>query len=337
MTKSNENDVLEGELVYDEEKVLEESTDEVIETITTEQAKIIQDSLPIVAPSKDLVTKSSEVAPSDPLKQYLKEISRYDLLSPEEEQELAMKLYETGDVEVAKKLVMANLRLVVKIAMEYRSAYQNVMDLIQEGNIGLMKAVSKYNPEKGAKLSYYASWWIKSYILKFILDNFRLIKIGTTAEQKKLFYNLMREKERLMSQGIEPSTKLLSDNLGVSEKAVKEMDQRLSSSGAAVSLDTQLYDDGRGTLADTIADDSISIDENLSHLESLEILEDNLEKFIADLKPRDKEIFKKRLLTEVPPSLQSIADDYGVSRERIRQIEERLLKKLKVYMSDFLS
>src|SRR6202008_1515582 len=127
---------------------------------------------------------------------------------------------ETGDIEVAKKLVLANLRLVVKIALEYRSAWQNVMDFIQEGNIGLMKAVSKYDETKGAKLSYYASWWIRSYILKFILDNFRLVKIGTTNEQKKLFFNLLKEKERLISQGITPDNKLIGQNLGVSEKSV---------------------------------------------------------------------------------------------------------------------
>jgi RNA polymerase sigma-32 factor len=333
---SFDNDYL-NDFLADESDESDESNDDVIETFTTEQAEKIQKSLPVVMPSRELITTDKSVVPQDPFKQYLKEISRYELLSPDEEQKLAKQLVETGDLEIAKKLVMANLRLVVKIAMEYRSAYQNVMDLIQEGNIGLMKAVSKYNPDKGAKLSYYASWWIKSYILKFILDNFRLIKIGTTAEQKKLFYNLMREKERLMNQGIEPSTKLLSDNLGVSEKAVEEMDQRLSSSGAAMSLDMQLGDDGRATLSDTIASDDAPLDESLSHLESLEILESNLGKFIEDLKPRDKEIFKKRLLSEVPPSLQSIADDYGVSRERIRQIEERLLKKLKVYMSDYLS
>jgi RNA polymerase sigma-32 factor len=341
MTNDEKKKVLEAEVVVDEDAISpppskEEIAEEVIETITTEQAKKLEEMLPAIMPGKDLVASGKDVVTLDPLKQYLNEISRYELLTPEEEKDLTRQLVETGDVEVAKKLVMANLRLVVKIAMEYRSAYQNVMDLIQEGNIGLMKAVSKYNPDKGAKLSYYASWWIKSYILKFILDNFRLIKIGTTAEQKKLFYNLMREKERLMNQGIEPNTKLLSNNLGVSEKAVQEMDMRLSSSGAAVSLDTQLGDDGRSTLSDTIASDDAPLDESLSHLESLEILEENLGHFIEDLKPRDKEIFKKRLLSEVPPSLQSIADEYGVSRERIRQIEERLLKKLKVYMSDIL-
>lgn len=300
------------------------------------QLEILENLLPVIAKGSDLVTTTPTEL--DPLKQYIKDISKFKLLTREEEKVLVKQLQDTGDVDAAKKLVTANLRLVVKIAMEYRSAYKNVLDLIQEGNIGLMKAVSKYNPEKGAKLSYYASWWIKSYILKFILDNFRLIKIGTTAEQKKLFYNLMREKERLQNQGIEPEVKLLSENLGVSQKAVKEMDFRLSSAGAEVSIDQKISDDpSAASLSDFLKSSDEPIDDSLAHLESLEILQDHLQQFVADLKPRDKEIFKKRLLTEVPPSLQSIADEYGVSRERIRQIEERLLKKLKVYMSEYIS
>lgn len=273
----------------------------------------------------------------DNLAIYLKEIARYELLSPEEEQELTKILAETGDIDVAKKLVVANLRLVVKIAMEYRHAWQNLMDLIQEGNIGLMKAVSKYDPTKGAKLSYYASWWIRSYILKYILDNFRLIKIGTTQDQKKLFYNLMREKERLLSLGIEPGVKLLSENLGVSEKAVEEMDLRLSGSGQEVSLDIPLDNaEGKGVLGDLLKDTTDGPEETLAHLQSLEILQENLADFLKGLKPRDQEIFKKRLLSEIPPSLQEIADQYGVSRERIRQVEERLINQLKIYMSEHI-
>jgi RNA polymerase sigma-32 factor len=210
------------------------------------------------------------------------------------------------------------------------------MDLIQEGNIGLMKAVSKYDPAKGAKLSYYASWWIRSYILKFILDNFRLVKIGTTQEQKKLFYNLMREKQRLMSMGITPDVKLLSENLGVSEKAVIEMDHRLGTHGQEVSLDKPLDDSGHQTLGDLIEDDDENPEAMLADLQNLEILQNNLGDFVKGLKPRDQEIFKKRLLSEVPESLQSIADQYGVSRERIRQVEERLIEQLKIYMSDFI-
>lgn len=304
--------------------------DDVIEIISESLAPLINDSLPALKKSTDLKVQ-------DPLTVYLKEIARYKLLSPEQEKELTMELLRTGDIEVAKKLVLANLRLVVKIALEYKNAYKNVMDLIQEGNIGLMKAVSKYDPSKGAKLSYYASWWIRSYILKFILDNFRLVKIGTTQEQKKLFYNLMREKQRLLSQGINPDVKLLSENLGVSEKAVIEMDHRLGSSGQEISLDRPIDDDGgHQTLNDLIGDNADTPDMQLEDLQNLEILKERLGDFIKNLKPRDQEIFKKRLLSEIPESLQSIANQYGVSRERIRQVEERLIEQLKIYMSEFL-
>ncbi len=301
----------------------------------------------IIPVGNDLVLQDNENGKSlalnlplsgqDPLTIYLKEISRYKLLTQKEEEELVAELKETGDIEVAKKLVLANLRLVVKIAMEYRTAWQNVMDLIQEGNIGLMKAVSKYDFDKGAKLSYYASWWIRSYILKFILDNFRMVKIGTTNEQKKLFYNLLKEKERLQSMGITPDVKQLSENLGVSEKAVVLMDQRLGSQGSDVSLDAPIEDDSKNLFGDIIADANyVPIDEKLADLEGQEILKEHLKTYLDGLKPRDREIFEKRLMSEVPASLQSIADQYGVSRERIRQIEERLINNLKVYMSEFL-
>jgi len=299
--------------------------------IQIETSPEIRESLPVIKKSTDLKVL-------DPLQVYLKEISRHKLLTIEEERELTAELLRTGDIEVAKKLVLANLRLVVKIALEYKNSYKNVMDLIQEGNIGLMKAVSKYDPSKGAKLSYYASWWIRSYILKFILDNFRLIKIGTTQEQKKLFYNLMREKQRLMNMGINPDVKLLSDNLGVSEKAVQEMDFRLGTSGQEISIDRPLDDDGSSqTVGDLLSDEGDEgLDTKLADLQNLEILQEQLGNFLKELKPRDQEIFKKRLLSEAPESLQAIANEYGVSRERIRQIEERLINQLKIYMSEFL-
>ncbi|RLA65851.1 MAG: RNA polymerase subunit sigma [Epsilonproteobacteria bacterium] len=296
----------------------------------------ISASLPALIPSKEVsVYKPAAI---DPLAQYLREIKKYDLLSLEQEKALTTALAETGDIDVAKKLVLHNLRLVVKIAMEYKSAHQNVMDLIQEGNIGLMKAVSKYDSTKGAKLSYYASWWIRSYILKFILDNFRLVKIGTTNEQKKLFYNLFKEKEKLAKMGIAPDPKLLAENLGVSEKAVSSMDQRLGPTGNEISIDRPLSPSGEGpTLAESLADPfGKTPEEIVENTQGLELLKGHLNEFVDGLKPRDKEVFKKRLLTEVPPSLQSIADDFGVTRERIRQIEARLLKHLKVYMSDII-
>jgi RNA polymerase sigma-32 factor len=327
MKKKQKNEVLDIEIIGQENTTLTSLTHGDLLTDSTDDIK-----LPAVRRPTDLRVQ-------DPLTIYLKEISRHKLLSIEEERELTAELLRTGDIEVAKRLVLANLRLVVKIALEYRNAYKNVMDLIQEGNIGLMKAVSKYDPSKGAKLSYYASWWIRSYILKFILDNFRLIKIGTTQEQKKLFYNLMKEKQRLMNMGISPDVKLLSENLGVSEKAVQEMDLRLGSGGQEMSLEGALREESGGkgqTLLDIIPDDQEQLDVQLSEIQNLEILKEKLGDFIKSLKERDQEIFKKRLLSEIPESLQSIADQYGVSRERIRQIEERLIAQLKIYMSEFL-
>lgn len=285
--------------------------------------------------SKEIALYDSNKA-KDPLTLYIREISRYPLLSHEQEQALVKALNETGDIEIAKKLVVHNLRLVVKIAMEYKSTWQNVMDLIQEGNVGLMKAVSKYDASKGAKLSYYASWWIKSYILKFILDNFRLVKIGSTNDQKKLFYNLMKEKDRLLSLGVDPTTEAISESLGVSEKSVKLMTKTLVS-GGEFSLDAPLSsdNDSSGSWGDFL-ESGQDVEDEVSQEQSLEILNENLKQFIDGLKPRDQDIFKKRLLSEVPPSLQAIADEYGVSRERIRQIEERLLSNLKVYMSEYI-
>lgn len=309
---------------------------EILPKETGKELQKIAESLPAIIPAKEVsVHKPAAI---DPLAQYLREIKKYEVLSLEQEKALTSALADTGDIDVAKKLVLHNLRLVVKIAMEYKSAHQNVMDLIQEGNIGLMKAVSKYNPDKGAKLSYYASWWIRSYILKFILENFRLVKIGTGNEQKKLFYNLFKEKEKLAKMGIDPDPKLLAENLGVSEKSVTVMDQRLGPTGGEVSIDAPLSSSGEGpTFAEALADPyGKSPEELVENSQGLELLKGHLNEFVTELKPRDKEIFKKRLLSEVPPSLQSLADDFGVTRERIRQIEARLLKNLRVYMSDFI-
>ena len=292
--------------------------------------------------SKELVitAKSLPLSPvsDDPLGLYLKQISVYPLLDLEEERELALELKKSGDLEIAKKLVLHNLRLVVKIAMEYKSAWQNTMDLIQEGNIGLMKAVSKYDPEKGAKLSYYASWWIRSYVLKFILDNFRLVKIGTTNEQKKLFFNLMREKNALLSQGKPCDSKAIAENLGVSEKAVTLMESRLQNTEIPFNRPTNdSSHDGPLSPEEVYGDaEQKSIEDTLADKQGLKILQDNLQGFIDGLGERDRKIFRERLLKEIPPSLQSIADEYGVSRERIRQIEERLKENLKVYMSNHL-
>jgi RNA polymerase sigma-32 factor len=178
----------------------------------------------------------------DPLQRYLTEISQYRLLTRDEERTLAKRVQEGGDEEAAYVLVTANLRLVVKIALEFQRVWmQNLLDLIQEGNIGLMQAVTKFDPFKNVKFSYYASFWIKAYILKFIMDNWRLVKIGTTQGQRKLFFKLKKEKQKLIDLGFDPKPKLLSQRLGVSEKEIVDMDQRLD--GWDVSLDAPLKED----------------------------------------------------------------------------------------------
>jgi RNA polymerase sigma-32 factor len=275
------------------------------------------------------------ISPTDPLRRYLEEVRRYPLLTPEKELELAIRLRDQGDLEAAKALVSANLRLVVKIAFEYRSFYANVLDLVQEGNIGLMKAVSKYDPTKGARLGYYASWWIRSYILKYLLDNFRLVKVGTTQAQKRLFYHLMREKERIEAQGLLAAPKLLAEKLNVREKDVVEMEHRLSGRGAEMSLDAPVDrgSDSPVTHVDLLIDNQESVDEQLARQELIELLRKRLPEFEAELNERERKLLQDRILAEEPKTLQEVADLYGLTRERARQIEAKLISKLREFLA----
>ncbi len=289
------------------------------------------------AQAHTLEPEVAAISPTDPLRRYLDEVRRYPLLEPEEEFRLVSKLKNEGDMQAARALVSANLRLVVKIAFEYRSMYSNVLDLIQEGNIGLMKAVSKFDPTKGARLSYYSSWWIRSYILKYLLDNFRLVKVGTTQAQKKLFYHLMREKERLEAQGLLAGPKLLAEKLNVREKDVIEMEQRLSGRGAEMSLDTPIDADSGGTShMDLMADDHEGADESLARNQLLSLLKEKLPEFQKKLNEKELKILQARLLSDEPKTLQEVADLYGLTRERARQIESKVITKLKEFLAPHL-
>ncbi len=269
----------------------------------------------------------------DPFRIYLEEIKRYPLLSREEERELAIRYREKDDIEAGYKLITANLRLVVKIAMDFQRYWmQNLMDLIQEGNVGLMQAVKKFDPYRGYKFSYYASFWIKAYIIKFIMDNWKLVKIGTTQAQRKLFFNLRKEKEQLEAQGIEASPKLLSNRLDVKESEIIEMDQRLNS--WEISLDSPLKEDSEDTHKSFLPSDDLPVDDQIADREAKAILHDKLLLFRSQLKGKEAVIFDKRLLTEEPMTLQEIGDKFGISRERVRQIESRLKKKLKAYLEE---
>jgi RNA polymerase sigma-32 factor len=295
--------------------------------------------LPALSTPDDL-PETTAVSLADPLRRYMEEVKLHPLLTPEDEFKLAVELKETGSIEAAKKLVQANLRLVVKIAFEYRSIYTNILDLVQEGNIGLMKAVSKYDPSKGARLGYYASWWIRSYILKYLLDNFRLVKVGTTQAQKKLFYHLLREKERLEAQGLLAGPKLLAQQLNVREQDVVEMQQRLSSAGSEVPLDAPVGDsDGESaprTHLDYLASHAEAIDDTLSREQWLQILEEKIPRFRESLNDKERKILDLRLLAEEPKTLQEIADLYGLTRERARQIEAKMIEKLRQFLQSDL-
>lgn len=281
---------------------------------------------------KKKITQGRSLAVIDPLAKYLQEVERYPFVTLEEEQKLARAYRSKGDIEAARKLVTAHLRLVVRIAMEYRHAYYNALDLIQEGNVGLMHAVKRFDPDKGARFSYYASWWIRSFILKYILDNFRLIKIGTTKEQKKLFYNLMREKQKIEALGFKADSKLLAKALQVSEEAVEEMGKRLTQPEYA--LDAPVGESGEALLKDFIALEQKPVDEKIAEKETQDILQSKLNEFLGKLAEREQKIFRQRLLADLPITLQEIGDEYGISKERVRQIEERILNKLRAFFKE---
>lgn len=265
----------------------------------------------------------------DPLKRYVQEISKYPFLSISEERELARLYRETGDREAARRLVTAHLRLVVKIAHEYHYAYGNLLDLIQEGNLGLMRAVRKFDLKKGVRLASYAGWWIRSYILKYILDNFRLIKIGTTQAQRRIFFNLMKEKERMEKMGFVPDTRQLAAALRVKPEELEEMEGRLAKSD--LSLDATVGEDGEQRHLDFLEAPGRPVDEILDQTQFQNLLEVKLKEFAKTLNKREQKIFRERLVAEVPKTLQAIGDEYGISRERARQIEERIKSKIKNY------
>jgi RNA polymerase sigma-32 factor len=306
----------EGEVVTDDADVDVDDVEVPVGKLATTGAKASKGSL----------------ARTDPLQLYMSEIQRHPLLSPEDEHTLAVQYVKNQDVATAARLVTANLRLVVKLAYEYRRAYRNIMDLIQEGNIGLMQAVKRYDPYRGVKLSSYAAWWIRAYMLRFILNNWRLVKIGTTQAQRRLFFNLNKEKARLSAMGIEPTHAIIASNLKVEEKDVIEMDRRLARGDA--SLDAPVGDsDGRQTTRMELLPSTNEGPESVTESAELsEIVRGHLDEFRKTLAGKELDIFDKRVVAEDPLTLQQLGDQFGVSRERVRQLEARLTGKLREYL-----
>ena len=280
-----------------------------------------------------LQPEARALVPYDPLQMYLFEIKRYNLLTREEETELAKRVRDHKDEKAAYRLVTSNLRLVVKIAMDFHRYWtKNLLDLIQEGNLGLIQAVQKFDPYRGIKFSYYASFWIKAYMLKFIMDNWKLVKIGTTQSQRKLFFNLAKERDKLIAEGFSPEPQLLAERLDVKEEEVVEMSQRLG--GWEVSLSAPVGDDSRESFDSLLPDPSDGIDDQLYERQSAKLLKEKLVEFREGLEGKEADIFDTRIMAEKPLTLQELGDKYHISRERVRQIQEKIIKNIKKWLKE---
>lgn len=271
----------------------------------------------------------------DPVRRYLAEISRFKPLSREEEYQLALRYHEEGDREAARILISANLKMVVRLAFMFSRFYQNVMDLVQEGNIGLMQAVNRFDPFRGTRLSTYATFWVRAYMIKFLTDNWRLVRVGTTNVRRKLLFNLQKEKARLESMGIGYGPKLLAEKFNATVQDIRDIEESLGSSD--LSLDQPLGFETDRSFGDILADDDEPLEDVLANEDFLRVFRDKVALFAEDLDERDRDILEKRLIAEEPLTLQEIGDRYGITREGSRQAEKKLLQRLKIFIKQEMS
>jgi RNA polymerase sigma-32 factor len=261
---------------------------------------------------------------------YLTEIKRFPMLSPEEEYRYAVKFYEKKDLEAAHTLITANLRFVVKIAAEYRDYGLKMLDLIQEGNVGLMMAVKKFNPYKGFRLISYAVWWIRAYIQNYILSAWSLLKIGTTQAQRKLFFKLNQARKAITNMTGEEDLHATALSLDVKESEVNEMSQRML---GEFSLDAESSDGEGHTMLESLADDRQNQEELLSDIEESGQLQREIATALMSLNEKERYVIEQRVTADTPLTLQEIADHFRISRERVRQIEEGALRKMKALLA----
>jgi len=271
----------------------------------------------------------------DALGRYMTELAKHAPISRDEEHALAVRWREQGDVEAARRLVLANLRLVVKIAMEYRRAWTNTLDLIQEGNLGLLQATHRFDPSQGVKLSSYAVYWIRAYILKYILDNIRMVRLGKTRAERKLFFRLNKECRELERRGFEAEPKLLAERLDVTERDVTDMQQRLSQSEVSLSAPVRRDEPG-AEIGDFVAGGGSSAEQQVGDTQMREVFLEHVREFAKGLDPRDRRILDERILSEEPRTLQDLGRDFGVTRERVRQLEARLVARLSEHLKQHL-
>ncbi|MCK9275825.1 MAG: RNA polymerase factor sigma-32 [Syntrophales bacterium] len=266
---------------------------------------------------------------TDTLDVYMAEINQFAILEPDEEFKLAVQFKKFGDMKSAERLVTSNLRFVVKIAHEYKNYRVRLLDLIQEGNIGLMHAVKKFDPYKGYRLISYAVWWIRAYMQNYIIKNWSLVKIGTTQAQRKLFFKLNQVKKNLEKLSAEnPEFREAAELLNVRESDVEEMNLRLSNRD--VSLDASLNEEGEALFVDKLVDESTSQEDILIKKEETALVKKNIAGALSNLNERESYIIKNRIMVDKPQTLQEIGDKFNITRERARQIEKEALKKMRL-------
>ena len=289
-----------------------------------------------VSNSEKSVEKSTDksIATKDPLTLYLSEIRKYPLLTKEQEFELAKKYFDTKDPQLAQTLVKSNLRFVVKVAAEYAKFSSKLIDVIQEGNVGLMHAVKEFNPYKGNRLITYAVWWIRGYIQEYLMRQFSMVRIGTTANQRKLFYQLQRQKQELEKMSSPENVALLSSKLGIPEDEITEMAKRLSSRDVSLDKSSSPNDDSATPLSALLKkeDGSLPLDEQMALEEQLSLLMRAVNSLRSSLTEKEKIVLEERVLSDEPLTLQEIGDKYKITREAVRQTEVRLMKKIKETM-----
>jgi len=288
---------------------------------------------------KTSLSTTGETSPStssnkDLLNAYLAEVRKHPVLDAATEREIAVRYQETGDPKAADQLITANLRLVIKIAFQYHRQWANVLDLIQEGNLGLVEALSRYDPYREIRFSSYAQYWIRAMILRFLLDNFRLVRLGSTRAGRKLFFQLQKERDRLAAQGIDPTPRRIAENLGVSEEEVHAVDRHMRA--PALSLSAPANDDDSRPLGDVVPDNNPTTpEEGAARNELGALLKDKFATFQANLKnDRERAIWSRRMVSQDPESLSSLGEDFGVSKERVRQLQVRIMRRLKAFLEE---
>ncbi len=320
-----------------------------IESQETHDSVALADGSPIITDEPEAIDVGSALVPKLPgdseivpagkgqvsaLTRYMAQLRHHAPISREDEHELAVRWRESGDVDAARHLVLANLRLVVKIAMEYRRAWTNTLDLIQEGNIGLMEAVQRYDPYQGVKLSSYAVYWIRAYILKYILDNMRSVRLGTTRASRKLFFRLNKEKARLQREGFDAEPKLIAERLDVSEQDVLEMENRLSRPDTYLDAPARRAESGGITVGDAFATAGADAETEVGDLQLHRVVAEKVEAYAAELGERDQRILRERVLAEEPRTLADMGEEFGITRERVRQLEARIVEGLRRYVQE---